>query len=368
MKSILILGTGNAQEDVIKFCKNNGFIVYACSYTKGDSAEAFADFFSLINIIDTEALIDYVKKNQIGYIYSIGSDLAMPSVSRVAETCGLPHFVSYKTAMICNNKGMLREHLGQDFRGNLDYHILEECPTSIPLDYPVVIKPVDSQGQRGVAKVSNIAELKEAFEHSRSFSKTGKVIVEEYVEGDEISVNAFVVDGRIKFALISDREAWEEYPGGIIHRHLLPSHYSGGQIEDAILDLVKRVLIKLNIKNGPVYFQIKVKSNGSPKLLEVTPRLDGCHMWRLIRTYTGVDLLDASIQLLLGREISLEYDRPKCQRAELEFLCAPPHTVFQRSVYNVRDAEFLKYYYEDGQTVKKMNGYMEKCGYIIKRA
>lgn len=367
MKKILILGTGNAQEDIIRYCKENGFEVYACSYTAGDNAEKYADHFSLINITDINKLTAYIKDNQIGYVYSVGSDIAMPSVSAVAEKCGLAHFISHKTAFICNNKNMLREYLGKDFKGNLSYIVLTECPSEISLEFPVVIKPVDSQGQRGVAKVNNMQQLKSEFDHSIAFSKSGKVIVEEYIEGPEISVNAFVVDKKIKFSLISDREVWDEFPGGIIKKHLLPSRYSGEKIETKILDLVKRVTQKLEIENGPAYFQIKVKNNEEPKLLEVTPRLDGCHMWRLIREYTGVDLLDASMRLLQGEIPALEQRRQVSGNASLAFMCAPPGTGFDKSRYNTDGALFVKYYYENGQIVKRMNGYMEKCGYIIRR-
>jgi carbamoylphosphate synthase large subunit len=366
MKKILILGTGNAQEDIIRYCKNDNFEIHACSYTSGDNAEKYVDYFSLINITDTEAICKYVYQNQIDFIYSVGSDIAMPSVSYVAERCGLPYFVSYETAHICNNKHLLRQYLGKQFTGNLSYMVLTDILNKIDVPFPAVMKPVDSQGQRGVIKVTDKRELDKNFSHSLSFSKSKKVILEEYVEGDEVSVNAFVLDREIKFALISDREVWKDYPGGIIRRHVLPSKYSGSKAEIAIKDLVERVICKLDIQNGPVYFQIKMKNNMEPKLLEVTPRLDGCHMWRLIREYTGVDLLACSVKLLESKPVELEYEKPLLKNATLEFMCAPPGTEFDSSQYSTNEARFIKYYYEDGQTVKAMNGYMEKCGYIIR--
>ncbi len=98
----------------------------------------------------------------------------------------------------------------------------------------------------------------------------------------------------------------------------------------------------------------------------MTPRLDGCHMWRVIKEYTGIDLLASSVDLLIGKEVELSYERPLLREASLEFMCAAPGTRFCKEKYCTDYSRFIKYYYEDGETVKKMNGYMEKCGYIIR--
>ena len=361
MKSILILGTGNAQEDLIKLCKEKGLEVYACSYSQGEKAERYVDHFAQINIIDTNKIEEYVKKHQIDYIYSVGSDLAMPTVAKVAENRGMICPVSFNITFICNNKGAL----GGNFDGNLKYMILSDIPDKIRLEFPVVMKPVDSQGQRGVVTVYNMKELTELFEGTMSYSREKKVIIEEYVEGDEVSVNVFVKNGEIIFSLISDRIVWEEYPGGIIRKHELPSKYAGLEEENKINNLVKRVINKLEILNGPVYFQIKLKNGKEPKLLEVTPRLDGCHMWRAIKEYTGIDLLDACVKLLLEEKVCLQYSKPAFSSISLEFICAEPETEFDKNKYNTENTIFSKYYYKNNEKVKKMNGYMEKCGYVI---
>ncbi len=365
-KKILILGTGNAQEDIIRYCKEQGLEVHACSYIKGDKAEKYVDKFSLINIIDVEKIKEYIVENKIDYVYSVGSDIAMPTVTRVAEDLKLPAFTTPETAYICNNKNELREYLGRDFEGNLNYCVLTEKPEEISLEFPLIMKPVDSQGQRGVIKVYDIEELKANFDTSMSYSNIKKVIVEEFVDGDEISVNTFMKDGKMVFSLVSDREVWEDFPGGIIRKHILPSKYSGQEAEGKILELVNRVLAKLDIKDGPAYLQIKIKNGVEPKILEVTPRLDGCHMWRVIKEYTGIDLLASSVDLLIGKEVELSYERPLLREASLEFMCAAPGTRFCKEKYCTDYSRFIKYYYEDGETVKKMNGYMEKCGYIIR--
>ncbi|MBQ4312726.1 MAG: ATP-grasp domain-containing protein, partial [Clostridia bacterium] len=279
MDKILILGTGQAQGDIIRHCRERGMTVYACSYISGDSAQADAHFFEQINIVDADAIEQYAREKGIDCIYSAGSDIAMPTVCDVSERLGLPHFVSSGTATICNTKSLLRDTLGASFEGNLAFREITSIEDEITIPYPLMMKPVDSQGQRGVYRIDSREEFLARFEASMSHSRQKKLILEEFVDGDEISVNTFSVGGEMIFSLISDRVVWENLPGGIIHRHLIPSRYDdGGEVTQAILSLVRRVLTALSINDGPAYFQIKMKSGRIPKLLEVTPRLDGCHM------------------------------------------------------------------------------------------
>ena len=365
MKKILVLGTGMPQADLILACKERGMEVYACSYLSGDVAEQYADHFEQINIVDIEAVEAYAKKNNVDYIYSAGSDVAMPTVLTVSEHMGLRHFCPSQTALICNNKPMLRDTLSIDFEGNVKSQRMTSVDEELKVDFPLIMKPTDSQGQRGVYRVDSIEEFRENFEKSLSFSREGAVIAEEFIEGEEISVNTFCRGGELIFALPSKRIVWEDLPGGIIHRHVIPFQYADDQaVCEKVESLVRRTLEKLNISDGPAYFQIIVTKDGTPKLVEVTPRLDGCHMWRLIRYSTGVDLLDMTVRLLLGEEVSVPDYAVKPY--ETEFLCLPTAEVFAKSRFEIGEPKFLQWYYEDGGIVKKMNGYMEKCGYLIK--
>ena len=163
-----------------------------------------------------------------------------------------------------------------------------------------------------------------------------------------------------------DEEAaiWPDYTGGLIWKHRLPSRWADHpEAMSAVTDLVSETLNRLGICNGPAYFQIMMDRRGTPRLIEVTPRLDGCHMWRLIRYSTGVDLLEMTVKAMEGEKAGrTEYSvRPYMT----EFLCLPPETVFSKDLFHDRTCDYLEWYYRDGETVRKMNGYKEKCGYRI---
>ena len=367
MNRVLVLGTGNAQKDLIEYCKANDYEVIAASNSKKSPISDLADEFHQIDITDSESILALAEKKKIDCVYSVGSDVAMPTIAKTSESLKLPCFFSFEAANTCNHKYMLREALERNhISGNIPYQIMESPDDPIRVPFPAIMKPSDSQGQRGVRKVNNQSELRRFFSETLSFSREKKVILESFIDGDEISVNVFLQDGEIRLYLISDRKVWDEYPGGIIREHLIPSRYEKDpDVSAKIRDLVTDVLAAIHLENGPAYFQIKISPEGRPYLIEVTPRLDGCHMWRLIRYCTGVDLLRASMELLEGKG----YHQPAPGRpvpCSLEFFCGKPGTVFSKRNYTVPENEFLCWYYEDGQTVLPMNGYFEKCGYMIR--
>ncbi len=367
MKKILVLGTGMPQADLIRACKERGYEVYACSYRSGDPGEAYADHFAKINIVDEEAVLSYVKENGIDTVYSVGSDVAMPTVFGVSEKLGKPSFCSSETAVICNTKSLLREKLGPDFKGNIPFQTMTAKTDPVTVSYPLMMKPVDSQGQRGVFRIEDYEGLLSRFDESMSHSRSGKLILESFVEGEEISVNTFSRNGEMIFFLPSERVVWEGFSGGLIHRHILPGKWADRKdVTEKVRDLVERTLERLQILNGPAYFQIMITADGTPYLVEVTPRLDGCHMWKLIRYSTGVDLLALTLDGLEGifPEKAPVYEvRP----FETEFMCQPPATTFMRSNFDAGEYECLEWYYRDGAEVHRMNGYMEKCGYAMRK-
>ncbi len=368
MNRVLVLGTGSAQGDLIKRCRERGCFVIATSNASGYPAQELANEFYQVDITDADATAKLAASKNVGLVYSVGSDVAMPTVAAVSEKLGLPCFFGHETAVICNHKHTLRKTLSEKkVEGNIPYQIIVRPDEKIRISFPAMMKPSDSQGQRGVRRVVCVDDVKQHFNETVRFSREGKVILEPYIEGNEISVNVFLHNGAIRFYLISDRKVWEDYPGGIIREHVIPSQYEGNEAVCAkIKKLVSDVLEAVGLKNGPAYFQIKVTPEGIPFLIEVTPRLDGCHMWQVIRYSTGVDLLDASLDMLTG----LPYTQPEVYETapySLEFLCGKPCSVFAKSNFVVPEHDFLRWYYEDGATVKPMNGYFEKCGYIIKK-
>ncbi len=365
-KRTLILGIGQAQVDLAAVSRSLGYEILACSNTDAGAARELVDIFEVIDIADADRVEVFAREQGADLVYSVGSDIAMPTACLVSERLGLPHLVSSRTARICNSKPDLRAHLGPEFVGNLEYQTVQHWEEIRASRYPLVMKPSDSQGQRGVCRVESLEEARRSFDATRAFARDGRVILERFVDGPEVSVNTYSVDGEMVFAVISDRISWPDLPGGIIHEHLVPSVAASGIAGEAILDLVQRTLKALPIDNGPAYFQLKLQDD-EPFLIEATPRLDGCHMWRLLKYYTSVDLLETTMRHLAGSPPDSEAMRQGSPRGalRLEFLCDEPGRPMQRQQFAVPDPLFLHWYYQDGDRIRPMNGRFEKCGYHI---
>ncbi|MGF0040249.1 ATP-grasp domain-containing protein [Peptoniphilaceae bacterium SGI.131] len=363
MKKILILGAAPVQVDAMKELKKMGVTVYAIARLVGKGVPA--DYSENIDFMDTDKVIEYIKDNNIDIVYSVGSDMAIPQACKISTMLGMPKFVSEEAAKNCNDKTRMRTSLGNDFKGNVKFQIVESSSDDVELDIPFILKPADSQGQRGVAIINDMSQYEEAFNIAKAYSRSGKVILEDYIEGQEISVNTYMVDGELKFIQASDRITWDEY-FGLIHKHELPSKSLDDKGNKELRDILEKACQKLGIENGPMYAQVKVENN-KPYIIEITPRLDGCHMWNILEKYTGVNLIRLTFEHLLNGDVSeLENYRDPSKNYTLEFVCQKPNTPAK---YGDFKEELEKYpsftYYEEGENVNPVNNRYEKIAYFI---
>lgn len=367
MKKVLILGVSAAQLDAIEALKALGVEAHACAQQNDGPGAAVADVFAEINFTDVTAVSAYMTQHDIDVVYSAGSDLAMPICTRISEQMNKPHFISSQTATICNNKNLLRSAFGADFVGNTQFQIIRDIDDDITLPFSFIMKPADSQGQRGVHLIESESEFFKHFDAIKAYSRSGLVILEQYISGPELSVNGYVVDGEIVFLLYSDRETWPQYTG-LIHKHLIPSQHANPELDAKVYDLMVRACERLAIENGPFYAQIKVENN-EPYIIEVTPRFDGCHMWKLIRYSTGIDLLETSLKhLVFDQKPTAEvFKTTGFTPYTLDFVCQEPHTPAQYEA-KTDDAVLERFdYYQPGAMIRPVNGVYEKIGYRIHR-
>lgn len=367
-KKILVLGIGPSQVDLIEIAKEMNMQVYACARDNKGPGYKMVDDFREIDIQDIEAVKKYAIEKKVDFIYSMALESAIPTITKVSENLNLPSFCTVNSLMKLENKGKWRQTLG-DMKGNVRFATGNEINDFRNwTEYPAVLKPVDGSGQRGVYKVNNFQDVINVFTDSIKHSKVKELIIEEYINGPEISVNSFMYNGELKFSIVSDRISYSEYPGGIIKEHCIPSRIIDERIENKIHSLVESVNKKMEFENGHIYFQMKIENN-EPKLIEFTPRFDGCHMWRLIFESTGLDLRKASLEILAyGKSKVIEdYDTNKeIAYVKTKFVSEKPGVCVNRENYDIPDnALYLEWYYNNGDIVKTVTGYLEKVGYYI---
>lgn len=368
IKTALVLGVGNAQVDLIRYLKAHGWRVIGCSYRHEGRGLEDIDEFILLNVTDVDGIESFVRAHHVDLIYTIGSDLAMPTIAQVSARLGLPAFIAPAVAVMLQNKLRLRGFLAEHnispvkFQAVRGQHDLDAWSY-----FPCIVKPVDNQGQRGVYIAHNMVEACAGIENSLSHSRSQTLIIEEFLEGPEVSANTFISNGQTVFNEISDRLVVDGSAGGIPKGHIYPAQACTGDLLAETKALVEMCNHELGILNGPVYYQLILTVNG-PRIVEVTPRLDGCHMWRLIKTVCGVDLLNLCVTRLMGEELPPLDVRPGMDSYYLGFYYCPPAQQFFLSGYQpVSEVKYLEYYYADGETVRPINGYLEKVGYSIER-
>jgi biotin carboxylase len=366
MVKVLILGVGNAQVDALRYLKEAGHETYGLSFVEEGRGMEFCDHFELIDIKDKEKVLAYAKKNNIDLVYSVGSDVAMPTIGYVSEQMKLPYFCSEHSATLLNNKflfrNFLREHklLNIAFQGGKKWEDFKDWNK-----FPAILKPFSSQGQRGIRTIQSQNDIKKHIQTTQSFSRSGEVIIEEFISGKEVSANLFLKDGRMLHAFISDRMTYEELDGGLVKSHIFPTRMDE-TLQKRTLELASDTLKHLNIQNGPVYFQMMYDPE-DVHIIEATPRLDGCHIWRLIKAYAGVDLLKLSFDMLMGNPIiEGSLDQNGCAHG-LHFLSQKPNMQFRSSEFELpENTTYQEFYYKDGQKVRPINKVFEKVGYYIK--
>lgn len=364
-KRVLILGASAVQLDAVLQLKKMGCQTYVCAMAKDGPAAYAADNFEEINILDKEKVTNYIMANKIDIVYSVGSDLAIPMACSISEQLGLPHFVSANTAFVCNRKNYMRETLSNRCKGNIPFQVME-VPETIKIDFPVILKPSDSQGQRGIYLVNSQQEMEKHFYEAKDYSREGKVIVEKYICGQEYSVNGYMVNGKIRYLVPTLRETWPEYVG-LIHKHVITKDLLSTNVREKIISIAENACMLLGIQNGPVYFQMKIEED-SPYIIEVTPRLDGCHMWNLLMRATGINLMKLCFEHLLYNNTSeLNNIFNEIKDMELVFYCQEPNTEMDKSKFlEPDDVLDLFYYYKTGDYIREVNGVYEKVGYFIR--
>lgn len=371
-KTILVLGTNAGQADLIRHMKERGWRVIGASPVPGEPGQAFCDAVEAINIVDLDALEEAARRHAIDLVYSISSDVAMKSVVALSERMGLAHFYDSALVDLLDDKAALRGFLAKHDLGPVPFRKLAGPADAADWDhFPCMVKPTDAQGQRGVVRVDRREDLAPAIEAAVGFSRSKQAIVEGFLDGVEISCNVLVCGGEVKMKVLSERLVHGPHALGVPRGHLVPCDDVTEANQRAALALVDGIVAALGHRDGVLYFQMIVTPEG-PRVVEIAPRLDGCHMWRLIRAAEGADLIAMTMDCLTGEGAPAtlpnggEGDRHRPIR-ELMFQQMAPGRPFDPAAFPVPgDAIYHEYRYNAGEEVRPVNGTLDVVGYYVR--
>ena len=289
---LLVLGAGPAQLGLLEAARARGDVdVIAVDRDPQAIGFPLAHERAILSSEDEEGIDRLARARDVDGIISPGADWPVGIAARVAERIGLAHPIDPRTAAVATSKARQREA----FAAGGVPHARAVVANDPALSFPCVVKAPDRQGQRGLTLVRRPEELAAALATAAGESRAGGVLVEEYVDGPEVTVNGFSLDGRFEALTVTDRLTAELPAFGVALAHVWPSEHD----TEAAAAVARSAVEAVGIRNGPSYIQVRLGPEG-PVVMEVAARLGGGHDAELCRVALGVDLNALAIEAALG--------------------------------------------------------------------
>lgn len=305
MKKLAIIGASYLQMPLVKKAKEMGLEVHCFAWEEGAVCKDVADYFYPISIIEHEQILKVCQDVGIDGVCTIASDVAAPTVSYIAEKMGLTAN-PYEAAVRANNKYLMRNAFMAAGVPCPQYRMVKSVDEAkdINWDYPLIVKPSDRSGSLGVTKVQNREELNIAIERAIGVSFKKEVMVEEFIEGREISVEFISYKGTHYPLQITDKVTTEA-PYFVELEHHQPADFTPAEY-NRIYDITKTALDALGITNGASHSEYKITKEGRIAVMEIGGRMGGDFIGSdLVRLSTGYDFLKGVINVALG-----EFEKP----------------------------------------------------------
>lgn len=309
MEKILLLGGSLQQVIAIKTAKELGYYTIVCDYLPDNPGQKYADKFYLESTTDKDAILKIAQNEKIDGIVAYASDPAAPTAAYVAEKLNLPTS-PYKSVEILSNKDLFRKFLLEhDFNcpQMISVSSYEELLEKIKkLKFPVIIKPVDSSGSKGIKKLINMENLQYFYEKALKFSRNKRVIVEEVVEtvGFPLAGDGFSVDGKLVFWAFSDDHFDYNSNNPLAPIAETYPYIQPLSLQKKVVEEIQRLLTLLEMKTGAYNFEARIDKDEKIYLMEVGPRNGGNGIPIISKYATGVDMLKYTIEGALGKDCS----------------------------------------------------------------
>lgn len=311
MKKLMLLGGMRYLVPVIEAAHKLGVYVITCDYLPNNIAHKYSDEYCNVSILEKDKVLEKAKELKIDGILSFACDPGVVTAAYVAEKMGLPSSGPYESIEILQNKGKFRKFL-TDNNFNVpvakQYTDIETALNDIEMfNWPVIVKPTDSAGSKGVTKVVKKSELRDAINYALKFSHSNEFIIEDFLEkiGDSSDCDSFSVDGELKFVSFSAQKFDENcenpytpaaftWPASISKEH-----------QEELTNEIQRLLKLLDMKNSIYNIETRECTNGKAYIMECSPRGGGNRLAEMIRYMTGVDMITNIVKSALGMELDV---------------------------------------------------------------
>ena len=308
-KKLMLLGGIRYLLPVIKAAHEQGYYVITADYLPDNIAHKYSDEYVNVSIIDKEAVLKVAQEKRIDGIMSFGVDPGVVCAAYVQDKMGLPSFGPYESVCILQNKDRFRSFLAEHGfnvpKAKGYFNLKDALADQDEWDYPVMVKPTDSAGSKGVTKVDDKNQLKIAVEHAFDKSLSGHIIIEDFIEkqGCSSDTDSFSEDGKLKFVSFNaqhfDSSAANPFTPAA---YSWPSTYSEEQ-QTCLTSEIQRLISLLGMKTCVYNIETRIGTNGKPYIMEMTPRGGGNRLCEMLHYATGVDMITAITRYVVGDSV-----------------------------------------------------------------
>ena len=368
MKKVLIIGASILQLPAIRKAKELGYYVGVADYNPNAIGVSYADEYFNVSTIDIEGIVEVAKKFQPDGIMTLATDMPMRAVAASCQELALPG-ISPETALKATDKGEMIKAFEEHEVAHPWYFI---APNQTDFDkikckvtYPCIMKPTDNAGSRGVVLAHSLEELEKEYSYTVGESRNGGIIIEEYMEGAEVSVEIMVVNSEPHILQVTDKITTGA-PHFVEMGHTQPSRLGEDNVA-AIKDLAVRAVKAVGIQNGPAHVEIMLTKEG-PKMVELGARMGGdCITTHLVPLSTGIDMVRSTMEIACGQETDIE---PKCNKGSAIRYFKTQESIIKnisgveeaRTIPGVQEITFVK---NVGDRVGNIDSSVDRVGFVI---
>ncbi len=304
-KKILILGAGTHQVPLIEQAKRMELEVHVCSRFGDYPGISLAPYFHEVDISDKIKIVELAKELQIDGILTTATDVCLEVIGAVVDEIGLIG-TGLENSKACLDKSLMKKRFFDYKVPTANYIEINKLQDAIEFfnktKHACVLKPTDSSGSRGVTKIENILNIEKAYHEALHFSKSSKVIIEEWIEGEELGAQAVVVEGNLAL-LILHSDITTPPPHRVPIGHGCP-HPKETELLPLAIEITDKAINALGITNGICNVDFILSKEGL-QIIEMTCRMGGTHLPEVCGEYWGLNLYRLAIQLSLGAQPKL---------------------------------------------------------------
>lgn len=372
----MVLGGGGCQQNLIKRAKEEGHYVVVADYLESPPACRFADEHVRVSTFDTPAVLKAARELKIDGITTLGTDQPVLTAAVVSKELGLNYYADPELALAVTNKRVMKEVFNKHNIPSCDYRLIGEGFSDEEIEglsFPAVLKPVDSQGQRGIFLVNNADEARRHIAETLSYSREEKVLLEEFYRSDEITVNGWAADGSAKIISVVDRVTMRGTNRiGICLCHNFPSVHLEKYNEE-IERITDDIVDAFGIEEGPIYFQYLIGEEGI-KVNEIAMRIGGAYEDITLPIISEIDVASMLMQYAKNGSCDTEAlsrynlsENNKFLSTQLFFL--KPGSIMQatpeQEILNLKGVKDVYYSVCEGDKIGGIENATARAGYFI---